>query len=47
MLDAFGRAGTKPKEDEVDDDPTSAGMTFANPLRQNDPGKLTITTAQR
>jgi hypothetical protein len=39
--------GQKPEGDEVEGDLANAGTTFTNPLRPNDPGGRTVTTAQR
>ena len=43
-LVAWVRTGTKPQGDEVEGDLSNAGMTFTNPLRQNDPGGRSVTT---
>jgi pimeloyl-ACP methyl ester carboxylesterase len=39
--------GQRPEGDEVEGDLANAGTTFTNPLRPNDPGGRTVTTAQR
>jgi pimeloyl-ACP methyl ester carboxylesterase len=39
--------GQKPQGDDVEGDLGNAGTTFTNPLRPNDPGGRTVTTAQR
>jgi pimeloyl-ACP methyl ester carboxylesterase len=44
-LVAWVKNGTKPQGDEVEGDLTNAGMTFTNPLRPNDPGGRSVTTA--
>ena len=46
-LVAWVKTGTKPQGDEVDGDLSNAGLTFTNPLRQNDPGGRSVTTASR
>jgi hypothetical protein len=46
-LVAWVKTGTKPQGDEVDGDLSNAGMTFTNPLRPNDPGGRTVTTATK
>jgi len=46
-LVAWVKTGAKPKGDEVDGDLTNAGMTFTNPLRQNDPGGLRVAPPTR
>ena len=46
-LVAWVKSGAKPKGDEVDGDLSNAGMTFTNPLRPNDPGGRSVTTAQQ
>lgn len=44
-LVAWVKTGQKPQGDDVDADLSNAGMTFTNPLRPNDPGGRTVTTA--
>jgi pimeloyl-ACP methyl ester carboxylesterase len=44
-LVAWVKTGTKPAGDDVDGDLTNAGMTFTNPLRQNDPGGRSVATS--
>jgi pimeloyl-ACP methyl ester carboxylesterase len=39
------KTGKKPQGDEVDGDLSNAGLTFTDPLRPNDPGGRTVTTA--
>ena len=39
------RAGVKPEGDGIFGDLRDAGRTFTNPLRENDPGTITITVA--
>jgi len=46
-LVAWVKTGTKPQGDDVDGDLSNAGMTFTNPLRQNDPGGRSVPTASR
>jgi hypothetical protein len=46
-LVAWVKSGTKPQGDSVDGDLSNAGMTFTNPLRPNDPGGRTVTSATR
>jgi len=41
-LVAWVQNGTKPQGDEVEGGLMNAGLTFTNPLRQNDPGGLTV-----
>jgi pimeloyl-ACP methyl ester carboxylesterase len=46
-LVAWVKTGQKPRGDDVDGDLTNAGLTFTNPLRPNDPGGLSVTTATK
>jgi hypothetical protein len=46
-LVAWVKTGTKPQGDQVEGDLSNAGMTFTNPLRPNDPGGRTVTTAAK
>jgi len=43
-LVAWVKTGAKPQGDEVEGDLSNAGLTFTNPLRQNDPGGRTVPT---
>ena len=36
------RAGVKPEGDNINDDLRDAGRKFTSPLRENDPGTLTV-----
>lgn len=40
------REGVKPQGDDVAGDLSNAGLTFTDPLRPNDPGRLRITSAK-
>jgi pimeloyl-ACP methyl ester carboxylesterase len=44
-LVAWVKTGQKPQGDDVEASLADAGLTFTNPLRPNDPGGRTVTTA--
>jgi len=46
-LIAWVKTGQKPQGDDVDADLGNAGTTFTSPLRPNDPGGRTVSTAQQ
>jgi dienelactone hydrolase len=46
-LVASVKTGARPQGDDVDGDLSNAGMTFTNPLRQNDPGGRSVTSATK